>query len=134
MREPLQLDEADIRATLEQYYGLAVSELVFLPLGDDTGSAAYRLDAAGGGRYFLKVRRGGAFSAASLAVPRARCARGVPPVLAPRPPRADCGRRPATMPSAFLPLSRAASPPPAASAGPSGGPWGPPCAAFPTPR
>jgi spectinomycin phosphotransferase len=85
MREPLQLDEADIRAALRQYFGLEAAELVFLPLGDDTGSAAYRLDAAGGGRYFLKARRGGDFSAASLAVPRHLCDRGVPHVLAPLP-------------------------------------------------
>jgi spectinomycin phosphotransferase len=85
MREPPNLPDQKIVATLEAHYALSVAALVFLPLGDDTASATYRVQTASGLALFLKVRAGDGFSVPSLAVPHALCNQGVPHILAPLP-------------------------------------------------
>jgi spectinomycin phosphotransferase len=85
MREPLKLAEAAIMAALHAHYAISVATLAFLPLGDDSGSAAYRVQTADGTTYFLKVRTGAGFSLPSLVVPRYFRDRGVPHLVAPLP-------------------------------------------------
>jgi spectinomycin phosphotransferase len=83
MREPLKLADATIMAALQSNYGLADTALAFLPLGNDSASAVYRVQAAGDEPYFLKVRSGAGFSLPSLAVPSYLHQHGVPHILAP---------------------------------------------------
>jgi len=85
MREPPQLAHPTIIAALEEHYRVCVTALAFLPLGMDSDSAAYRVEAAAGMAYFLKVRSGHGFSPSSLAVPHYLHQRGLPHVLAPLP-------------------------------------------------
>jgi spectinomycin phosphotransferase len=53
---PAELSDETLRACLRARYGLAVSELAFLPLGHDSSAWVYRVRTAEGGAYFLKVR------------------------------------------------------------------------------
>jgi len=85
MREPLKLSEQKIAAALQADYGISISTLTFLPLGDDAASSAYRVEVAGGAVLFLKVRAEEGFSVPSLAVPYALCEQGVPHIFAPLP-------------------------------------------------
>lgn len=85
MREPPNLAPAAIAAALQAHYGLSARSLAFLPLGDDSASSVYRVEADGGAAYFLKVRTGAGFSVPSLAVPHALGSQGVPHILAPLP-------------------------------------------------
>ena len=85
MREPLKLEEQAIVAALQTQYGLSVSSLSFLPLGSDSASAAYRVDADDAATYFLKVRTAEGFSVASLAVPHYLYGQGVTNIVAPLP-------------------------------------------------
>jgi spectinomycin phosphotransferase len=85
MREPLKLADATIIEALRAQYAMSSAALTFLPLGDDSGSAAYRVQTADGAAYFLKVRTGAGFSLPSLVVPRYFHDRGVPPIVAPLP-------------------------------------------------
>lgn len=74
-------DETIIRA-LRVSFGIHVGALAFLPIGNDSASWAYRVEAAQGLTYFLNVRAGtGAMPGA--AVPSHLHRRGVPHVLAP---------------------------------------------------
>jgi spectinomycin phosphotransferase len=88
MREPLKLTDAAIIAALRAHYAISITALTFLPLGDDSGSAAYRVRTADGATYFLKVRIGAGFSLPSLVVPRYFHDRGVPHIVAPLPTNA----------------------------------------------
>ena len=85
MREPLKLEQQAIVAALRTQYGLSVSSLSFLPLGSDSASAAYRVDADDAATYFLKVRTAEGFRVASLAVPHYLYGQGVPNIVAPLP-------------------------------------------------
>lgn len=85
MREPPKLADTTIIAALHAQYGILITALSFLPLGSDSASSVYRVDAADGATYLLKVRAGSGFSAASLIVPRFLRDRGVPRIVAPLP-------------------------------------------------
>jgi spectinomycin phosphotransferase len=85
MREPLKLADSTIIEALRAQYAMSIATLAFLPLGDDSGSAAYRVQTVDGAAYFLKVRTGAGFSLPSLVVPRYFHDRGVPHVIAPLP-------------------------------------------------
>jgi spectinomycin phosphotransferase len=85
LEPPPNVPDAAIAAALRAHYGLPVSALTFLPLGNDSASAAYRVDTAGGAAYFLKVRIGAGFSAASVEVPQYLRKLNVPHILSPRP-------------------------------------------------
>ncbi len=85
MREPPKLEAATLRAALHAHYGLSITALTFLPIGNDSASFVYRADATDGTSYFLKVRSGLGFSASSLLVPRFLHEQGVPHILSPIP-------------------------------------------------
>ncbi len=84
MLEPPALDEAALYAALNAGYGLLAPRVTFLPLGQDSSAWVYRVDAAGGRAYFLKLRAN-AVNPAALAVPRYLFEHGVAQVAAPLP-------------------------------------------------
>jgi hypothetical protein len=67
MLELAALPGAAILSAVNSSYGLPVTDLAFLPIGNDVAAWVYRLKSAGGDGYFLKVRRG-LKNEASLAV------------------------------------------------------------------
>src|ERR687897_2622226 len=83
MLEPPALAEEAIAGALEAGFGVRVAGLVFLPVGNDAASWAYRVAVAGGPSWFLKVRAG-AGAMPGAAVPAYLHRHGVPLVLAPR--------------------------------------------------
>ena len=85
MREPPKIPDASIVEALETEYGLSIRALTFLPLGADSASAAFRVLAADGATFFLKIRTGDGFSPPSLVVPRYLHDRGVANILSPIP-------------------------------------------------
>lgn len=85
MRRPPKLADELILAAVQTHYGLAVTALTFLPLGNDSASSVYRVQTADSGAYFLKTRTRSGFTEPSLAVPRYLRDQGVPHVLAPLP-------------------------------------------------
>lgn len=86
MLERPDLSEARIVACLQDAYGLAGAQVTFLPLGADASAAVYRADAADGGAYFLKLRRGN-FDEIAVALPRFLRDQGIRQVIAPLPAR-----------------------------------------------
>ena len=58
MLEKPDIPEELIISRLREEYGLHVSQLTFLPLGADMGTAVYRVLADDGTAYFLKLRKG----------------------------------------------------------------------------
>jgi spectinomycin phosphotransferase len=85
MLEPPSLADSAILAALRAHYGIAGVVLTFLPIGNDSASFVYRVDAADGASYFLKARSGAGFSVSSLTVPFFLHNQGIPHVLAPLP-------------------------------------------------
>lgn len=83
MRDTPKLAETTIRAAIHEHYGVAVAALSFLPLGLDSATAVYRVEAADGAAFFLKSRTMLAFSLASVAVARYLHELGVPYIVAP---------------------------------------------------
>lgn len=85
MREPpADLADETLRASLGARYGLAVTDLMFLPLGHDASAWVYRAGTADGAAYFLKVRRR-VTNPPSLLVPRYLHDQGITRVIAPLP-------------------------------------------------
>ena len=87
MREPPDLTAEAIAGALQAGFGIRVAGLSFLPVGNDAGSWAYRVEEDGGPPRFLKVRSG-AGAMPGAAVPAYLRRRGTPGVLAPLPTRA----------------------------------------------
>jgi spectinomycin phosphotransferase len=85
LREPPKLAETTIAAALEAHYHVAVAQLAFLPIGNDSASFVYRVEAGDGAIFFLKARAGRGFRPPSLAVPRFLHEQGVPHIAAPLP-------------------------------------------------
>ena len=85
MRELPKLADATIVGALEENYGISIRALTFLPLGADSASAAFRVRAADGATYFLKVRAPEGFGAPSLVVPRFLDNQGIPHIASPLP-------------------------------------------------
>lgn len=75
---------------LRAEYGLHAVHVEFLPLGVDVNSAVYRVEAPGGGEYFLKLRNG-PFKESSVTVPRFLSAAGVPMIIGPLPTLGGAG-------------------------------------------
>ncbi len=88
MRDRPDLSELRIAACLRQQYGLEALSAQFLPLGYDPAAWVYRVAAADGASYFVKVRAG-ALGAASLLVRTTLIEGGVPNILAPLRTRAQ---------------------------------------------
>ena len=82
MREPPALGDDAIVGAVEASFGIRVTALAFLPVGNDAASWAYRVQAARGQAFFLKVRAG-ADRAPGAVVPWHLQRLGVPHVLAP---------------------------------------------------
>ena len=83
LQKPPLADEALV-ASVRASYGVTVAQLEFLPLGEDSDAGVYRVAAADGATYFLKVRRGTVYTP-SVTVPRALRAAGMAEVIAPLP-------------------------------------------------
>jgi spectinomycin phosphotransferase len=84
MLTPPALADADIMACLGEWFGLRIQTVTFLPIGQDEYAAVYRVEAADGAAYFLKLR-GGAFAEVSVVVPAWLRAQGIAAVMAPQP-------------------------------------------------
>jgi spectinomycin phosphotransferase len=82
MLEPPDLADDTITTALQASFGIPAAGLVFLPVGNDAASWAYRVQVAQGPVYFLKVRAG-ANSMRGATVPSYLQRHGVPNVLAP---------------------------------------------------
>jgi spectinomycin phosphotransferase len=82
MLEKPDLPDEKIGACLQADYGLRVATIAFLPLGADLGTAVYRVTAADGAAYFLKLRSG-AFDKTSVALPKFLSDQGIAQVIAP---------------------------------------------------
>ncbi|HEY8471588.1 MAG TPA: aminoglycoside phosphotransferase family protein [Natronosporangium sp.] len=76
------LDERALAAAVAAGWGIEVAGLAFLPVGLDGQAWAYRVDTAGGDRYFLKLRRG-EFAPAAVRLPAYLRAQGIAQVVAP---------------------------------------------------
>ncbi len=84
MLEPPALNTQRIIACLRDAYGLAGAQIAFLPLGADANAAVYRVIAADGAAYFLKLRRGD-FDEIAVALPRFLSDQGIGQVIPPIP-------------------------------------------------
>jgi spectinomycin phosphotransferase len=83
LREPPKLADTTIAETVRAHYGISIDALTFLPLGNDSDTYVFRVEATDGAAYFLKIRNRLGFSPASLAVPRYLHEVGAPHILAP---------------------------------------------------
>ena len=81
---PVDLPDDTLDAGLRTHYGLAVTAVTFLPLGQDSSAWVYRVRTADDASYFLKVRTS-VTNAPSLLVPRYLHDHGVAQVIAPLP-------------------------------------------------
>ncbi len=88
LTKPNIADELII-SRLQDEYGLHVTSLTFLPLGADMGTAVYRVVAAGGAVYFLKLRKG--FDDISVTVPLFLKSQGIKEIIAPIETKSDQG-------------------------------------------
>jgi spectinomycin phosphotransferase len=85
MLAPPNLPNETINTALHTHYGISITALTFLPIGNDSASSVYRVHTDDGTAYFLKVRTGVGFSVPSLVVPRFFHDQGVPHIIAPLP-------------------------------------------------
>jgi spectinomycin phosphotransferase len=69
MLENTELKDEQILNCLRDEYRLQVEEISFLPLGADVDSSVYRVLTGDGTNYFVKLRKGDLFNAASVAIP-----------------------------------------------------------------
>jgi spectinomycin phosphotransferase len=82
MLEKPDLQDAKIIACLQDSYGLQIVQVTFLALGADQNAAVYRVVAAAGRPYFLKLRRG-VFDETSVMVPHFLKDQGIAQIIAP---------------------------------------------------
>jgi spectinomycin phosphotransferase len=82
MLERPDLSDETIRRCLQANYGIDAAEITFLPIGYDATASVFRVDAADGQRFFLKVKSV-PVAAGSLAVPHFLRQSGVDAVVAP---------------------------------------------------
>ena len=62
MLQAPKIADGAIKAALREHYGISIAALTFLPLGNDSASAAYRVESTDGAVYFLKTRSKSGFS------------------------------------------------------------------------
>jgi spectinomycin phosphotransferase len=79
---PPDISSELIASRVREAWGVPVASLAFLPLGADAVTAAWRLRAADGSDWFLKLRFG-AFDSLSVALPRLFADRGLVHAIAP---------------------------------------------------
>ena len=82
MLEKPNLQDKSIISSLLEDYGLSVVRLVFLPVGADRNTAAYRAVSEDGIQYFVKLRRGD-FGGTTVALTRFLSDQGVVHIIAP---------------------------------------------------
>jgi len=82
MLEAPDLDAQRIAACLPDAYGLTGAQVEFLPLGVDVNAAVYRVRAADGATYFLKLRRGD-FDEIVVTLPKFLADQGIRQIIAP---------------------------------------------------
>src|SRR5258706_9755088 len=88
MREPPRITEEDLRACLQDQYGLSPVMLTFLPLGHDYDAGIYRVESEQGRAYALKVTTRSLYEPRCL-VPRYLNDQGIASVVAPIPTRSS---------------------------------------------
>src|SRR5690348_7960687 len=76
------VDEGMLAAQVAATWAVDVAGLVFMPVGLDGHAWGYQVDASGGARYFLKMRRG-EFTPAAALLPEFLLTHGVGQVVAP---------------------------------------------------
>lgn len=84
MREPPNVPVEHLRAGLRDHFGLTDVSLEFLPVGLDANAGVFRVLAARGDEFLLKVKRGPIYPPSCLA-PRHLVDEGVAEVVAPLP-------------------------------------------------
>ena len=84
MLEKPDLPDEKLISCLSDNYGLQISQITFLPLGNDRNTAVYRVVADDGTPYFLKLR-GGLFEEATVTIPRLLSDRGIAQIIPPIP-------------------------------------------------
>jgi spectinomycin phosphotransferase len=84
LEPPANLPDDLIIASVREGYGIVVSSLTFLPIGNDSLTWVYRAETAEGATYLVKLRGGVAYEA-SVLVPRYLHDQGVTRVAAPLP-------------------------------------------------
>lgn len=82
MLEKPALPDEKIIACVQENYGIAIRQVVFLPLGADRHSAVYRATSGNGAAYFCKLRSGD-FAETSLTVPKFLSEQAIPHIIAP---------------------------------------------------
>lgn len=85
MLEKPTLSDETIIANLRDHFGLTVTALEFLPIGNDTNAWVYRVEA--GETYFLKLKKG-TIHQPSVMVPRYLKDNDIPQIIAPLPTKA----------------------------------------------
>lgn len=84
MLEKPDLPDAKIIACLQEYYGLHIAQLTFLPLGADVNTVVYRVVTNDKTPYFLKLRSG-VFETTSVLLPHFLHDQGITQIIAPVP-------------------------------------------------
>jgi spectinomycin phosphotransferase len=81
MLEKPNIPDVHILSHLQEQYGLRVTQVEFLPLGADLGTAVYRIPTNDGKTYFLKLRKG--FEEITVTVPLFLKSQGIPEIIPP---------------------------------------------------
>jgi spectinomycin phosphotransferase len=81
--ERASLADETIAGAVRAHYDISILALNFLPLGNDSDTYVYRVDAGDGASYFLKLRARLGFNPASVAIPRHLRDLGTAHILAP---------------------------------------------------
>jgi spectinomycin phosphotransferase len=82
LEKPTNLLDEQIIVCLRDAYGLAITEITFLPLGADAYAAVYRATTSDGTPYFVKLKRRN-FDPISVEVPKFLADIGIPQIIAP---------------------------------------------------
>ncbi|MGI8689426.1 MAG: phosphotransferase enzyme family protein [Thermomicrobiales bacterium] len=82
MLEKPDVPDEKLISCLRDHYGLHVTQVAFLPLGNDVNTAVYRVVADDGTPYFLKLRSG-AFDETTVTIPRFLHSQGIAQIIAP---------------------------------------------------
>lgn len=82
MLEKPDLPEEKLISCLRDDYGLHITQITFLPLGNDVNTAVYRVVADDATPYFLKLRSG-TFDEATVAIPQFLHDQGIAQIIVP---------------------------------------------------
>jgi spectinomycin phosphotransferase len=86
MLEKPDVPDETLRTCLRDHFGLRITEIVFLPIGNDVDTAVYRVVADDATPYFLKLRswrRSGHFDATAVTIPHFLHEQGIAQIIAP---------------------------------------------------